>query len=270
LYYQGSWQLVLRPSKTIDTTPAALNIPFEEIHFDSSETGQPRLTGWWIPAISSSATGSLQSAPKFASDTILYLHDGTGSLSAATPTLGLLHSIGVSVFAIDYRGFGHSDASSHPTSETMARDASAALTYLTGTRHLAPDRVVPYGAGLGASLAVGLAKSHGELPAMIVDNPDPDPALTAVAAHSSGLVPIRLLYHEHFEIAGPLASLTTPKLLLSGGPNARASEDLEHLFRSAASPAMSVVLPRSDYQAAYTEALSRFLDQYLPGPPRSR
>jgi uncharacterized protein len=274
LYYQGSWQLVLRPSKTIDKTPAALNIPFEEVHFGASETGQPLLTGWWIPASATSAAGALESRPKHAGDTILYLHDGTGSLSSAVPTLGLLHSTGINIFAVDYRGFGQSDASSHPTSETMAADASAALSYLTATRHLAPDRVVPYGAGLGASLAVGLAKNHGELPAVILDNPDPDPTLTAIGAHPSRIVPIRLLYHEHFEIAGPLASLPTPKLLISGGPNARASERqaarLQPLFRSAASPAMSVVLPGAEYQAGYTEALSRFLDQDLPTTAGSR
>ena len=274
LYYQGSWQLVLRPSKVIDRTPATLNIPFEDVRFDASETGQPRLTGWWIPA--SPATGPEQPQPpaKYASDTILYLHDGTGSLSAAVPTLALLHAAGINIFALDYRGFGHSDASSHPTSPTMAADASAALSYLISTRHIPADAIVPYGTGLGGSLAAGLARNHGDLPALIVDNPDPEPTRTAIAAHPSGIVPIRLLYHEHFEIAGPLSSLPTPKLLIAGGPNARASEEqvrqLQTLFRSAANPAISVILPTQDYAQAYTAALSRFLDQYLPPAHPSR
>ena len=274
LYYQGSWQLVLRPSKTVDTTPGALNIPFEEVRFDSSETGQPRLTGWWIAATPSEGAGAFQSTAKYAADTVLYLHDGTGSLSSAVPTLGLLHSAGINVFAVDYRGFGHSDASSHPTSETMVADSEATLSYLVETRHLTADRIVAYGTGLGASLAVSLAKNHGAMPAVIVDNPDPDPTRTAIAAHPARVVPIRLLYHEHFEVAGPLASLPTPKLLISGGPNARNSGreagQVEALFRSAASPAISVVLPPADYKAAYGEALSRFLDQYLPAGGGSR
>ena len=274
LYYMGSWQLVLRPSRTIDRTPATVNIPFDEIHLDAEETGQPRLTGWWIPATTPAGTAALQTYPRHAADTILYLHDGTGSLSAAVPTLQLLHSAGISIFALDYRGFGQSDSSSHPTSGTMHEDSAAALRYLTGTRHITPDHIVLYGAGLGASLAVSLAKDHGELPALIVDNPDPDPTRTAIAAHPSGIVPVRWLYHEHFEIAGPLASLPTPKLLISGGPNARPSQEqtnrIQQMFRSASTPAISVALPPSDYQAAYTEALSRFLDQYLPAATPAR
>lgn len=277
LYYQGSWQLVLQPAKSVGQTPAALGIPFDEIRFDASETGQPRLTGWWLPA-STAPDGSphpdLRTLPRYAPDTILYLHDGTGSLSATLPTLNLLHAAGINVFAIDYRGFGESDPSVHPNSERMAADAAAALAYLTGTRHLPLPRIVPYGVGLGASLAARLAESHPELPAVILDNPDPDPVATAVGSHGSQLVPIRLLFHEQFDIAGPLRSLRTPKLLLAGGPNSRANhselDKVQSLYRTAASPSISVLLPTQDYAAAYGTALTRFLDQYLPaaGSPR--
>ena len=180
LYYQGSWQLVLHPSRTVPRTPATLGIPFEDVHFDASENGQPRLTGWWIPAGGTSARSALQAPASHQADTILYLHDGSGALSSTLPTLALLHSAGVNVFAIDYRGFGLSDNSSHPTSESMTADSAAALTYLTATRHLSPDHVIPYGAGLGGSLAVALARNHGEIPAVVVDNPDPDPTRTAI------------------------------------------------------------------------------------------
>lgn len=267
LYYQGSWQLVLRPSRTIDRTPAGLGIRFDEVRFDASQTGQPRLTGWWIPAAGSSEDTPGQTSPRYGGDTILYLHGGTGSLSAAVPTLALLHAAGINVFALDYRGYGKSDPSSHPNSESMTADSTAALTYLEATRHISGDRIVPYGSGLAGSLAVAIAKRHAELPAVIVDNPDPDPTQTAIAAHPSRLVPIRLLYHEHFDIAGPLNSLSTPKLLIEGGPDAPASVEqirqIELLFRSAATPKLTVALPASGYDRLYLDTLSRFLDQYL-------
>jgi len=47
LFYQGQWQLMLRPSKTITAVPQA---KYDEIHFDVTETGVPQLDGWWIPA----------------------------------------------------------------------------------------------------------------------------------------------------------------------------------------------------------------------------
>ncbi|GAC1420001.1 MAG: hypothetical protein NVSMB62_13460 [Acidobacteriaceae bacterium] len=268
LYYQGSWQLVLHPLRTIDQTPSAINLTFEDVHFDASATGQSRLTGWWIPAGPQVPQGASRSATELASDTVLYLHDGTGSLSQALPSLALLHAAGINVFAFDYRGFGRSDNSGHPTSATMAADASAALVYLTGTRHIPASHIVPHGSGLGASLALGLAQQHPELRAVILDNPDPDPTATAIAAHPSHIVPIRLLYHESFEIAGPLHTIATPKLLITGGPNARSTksnpERLSELFRNAASPYFSVDLPTHGPDAALVTALTRFLDQYLP------
>ena len=268
LYYQGSWQLVLHPVRTVDRTPTAINLPFEEVHFDASVTGQPRLTGWWIPAAQQPPQAALQTVPRFASDTVLYLHDGAGSLSETLPAIALLHTAGINVFAFDYRGFGRSDSSAHPNSASMAADASAALDYLTETRHISASRIVPDGAGLGASLALALVREHPELRAVILDNPNPDPTATAVSAHPSHIVPIRLLYHESFEIAGPLQSVSTPKLLIAGGPNTRQvkaeSAALPELFRKAASPRFSVELPVENPDAALLAALTRFLDQYLP------
>jgi pimeloyl-ACP methyl ester carboxylesterase len=262
LFYQGSWQLILHPSATVNRTPAAAGIAFSAVHFDSTETGQPRLTGWWIPAAQPSGFQSHNPAA-----TLLYLHDGVGSLSDTIPTLTLLHQTGLNIFAIDYRGFGASDSSLHPSAERMAQDTSAALDYLTATRHIPASSIVPYGAGLGAALAVNLAQAHHDLPAVILDNPNPDPASAAIAAHPSDPVPVRLLFGNQFNIATPLATLSTPKLLISGGPSDPGEQSnqnqLAALFNHAASPRITVTLPQASSNQTYLDALSRFLDQYL-------
>jgi hypothetical protein len=269
LVYQGEWQFLLHPAHTIDRTPASVGLDYADVRFGAMDTGQPRLTGWWIPAESalpSNSLPSLQPIPKYAAFTVLYLHDGSGSLSSTIPALARLHRAGLNVFAIDYRGFGASDASVHPSDTRMAEDAAAALDYLTSTRHIPARDLIPYGAGLGASLAVELAHSHPELPAVIVDNPDPDPASTAAMSHPSHIIPIRLLFGKSFEIAGPIASLASPKLLIAGGPAAANTihdlNQLQIMFQQAASPRFTVMLPPGDDQG-YQTALSRFLDQYL-------
>jgi pimeloyl-ACP methyl ester carboxylesterase len=272
LFYQGSWQLILHPTPTVDRTPATAGLAFSTVHFDSTETGQPRLTGWWIPAAQPSG---FQSSDPTA--TLLYLHDGSGSLSDTLSTLTLLHQTGLNIFAIDYRGFGASDSSLHPSAERMAQDTSAALDYLTATRHINANSIVPYGTGLGAALAVNLAQAHHDLPAVILDNPNPDPASAAVAAHPSDPVPVRLLFGDQFNIARPLATLSTPKLLIAGGPSSLATQSdqykLATLFTHAASPHITVTLPPASSNQTYLDALSRFLDQYLhqtnPSPPIS-
>jgi uncharacterized protein len=258
LFYQGDWQLVLHPSRTVAQTPASLGVPFEAVRFDASETGQPRLTAWQIPA----APGG-----KYAGFTVLYLHDGAGSLGDAVPALALLHSAGINVFAIDYRGFGLSDASSHPTQTSMAEDSAAALAYLTATRHIPASAILLCGAGLGASLAVSLAHSHPEVPAIILEDPNPDPTATALAANSSNFIPVRVLFHQRFEIAAALSTLTTPKLLIAGGGGSPANitdlRAMQALFKQAASPSFSLTLPMAGYDEAYRTGLTRFLDQYL-------
>jgi pimeloyl-ACP methyl ester carboxylesterase len=270
LVYQGAWQLVLHPVRTVDRTPASVGLEYSDIRFGAADTGQPCLTGWWIPAQSAPPPGSppsLQAVPKYAAVTVLYLHDGSGSLSSTIPALARLHSAGVNVFAFDYRGFGASDASVHPSDVRMSEDAAAALDYLTATRHIPTRNLIPYGTGLGASLAANLARSHFELPAVILDNPDPDPATTAATSHPSHILPIRILFGKSFAIAEPLATLATPKLLIAGGPEAAGStrdlNQLQTLFRTADSPKITVTLPPGDRQGDYKAALSRFLDQYL-------
>jgi uncharacterized protein len=258
LFYQGSWQLILHPSHTADRTPEAVGLAYSTVHFDSTDTGQPRLTGWWIPV----------TPQRNAAFTILYLHDGSGSLSDTIPTLLRLHQTGLNIFAIDYRGFGASDSPAHPSAERMGEDTSAALDYLTGTRHLQASSIVPFGTGLGAALAANLALAHHDLPSVILDNPNPDPASAAIAAHPSDPVPVRLLFGDQFNIAKPLAALTTPKLLIAGGPAsvgaASNQQQLAALFAQAASPRVTVTLPSTNDDSAYQEELSQFLDQFLP------
>jgi pimeloyl-ACP methyl ester carboxylesterase len=262
LYSHGEWQLLLHPSHTVTQTPASAGIGYSEIRFGAAETGQPRLAGWWIPANSSPGA-----APRYAGVTVLYLHDGSGSLSDSVSALAILHRIGMNVFAIDYRGFGASDTSANPSEARMSEDAAAALEYLVSTLHIPAKEIVPYGTGLGASLAARLAQAHPELPAVILDNPVPD-AGSVAATQSPRFIPARLLFGHPFDIAGPLATLGTPKLLIAGGPNSSSSASdpvtSQDRFRHAANPSSAVALPPTGGETQYQAALQRFLDQYLP------
>jgi hypothetical protein len=262
LYFHGEWQLLLHPAHTIGHSPASAGLDYSESRFGAAETGQPRLTGWWIPADSSPGF-----EPRYAGGTVLYLHDGSGSLSDSVSALANLHRIGLNVFAIDYRGFGASDNSSNPSEARMSEDAAAALEYLVSTRHIPAAEIVPYGSGLGASLAAHLAQAHPELPAVILDNPVPDVGSVA-AEKSPRFIPARLLFGHPFDIASPLATLGTPKLLIAGGPNssssASGSDAPRDLFRHAANPSSALTLPPAGGETQYQAALQRFLDQYLP------
>ena len=73
---------------------------------------------------------------------------------------------------------------------------------------------------------------------------------------------MRLLFHERFPLAAPLASLQTPKLLIAD-PKAPRPET----FTTAAAPRITVTLA-SRSGPLFDEAITRFLDQYLSEPSR--
>ena len=251
LIYQGSWQLMLHPSAKIDATPAST---FQSVRFDAATTGTPRLSGWWIPADSSTTR------------TILFLHDGAGSLSSNADELNLLRTAGVNLFAIDYLGFGQSEGP-HPTEARMGEDTAAALDYLVNTRHIPATQIIPYGVGLGAVLATNLATGHPEIPAVILDNPDPMAFTRATSDRKSSFLPMRSLMQEHFDIATVIKTLKTPKLLLADSPEGFDPDRIvaNHvLFRAAPDPKMAVTFNHQGPQGAtYTQSVNRFLDEYL-------
>ena len=259
LIYQGSWQLILHPKTG---APDKIDLVYQDIRFDAAATGKPRLDAWWIPADAR------------ATKTILFLHDGSGSLSDNSYELRLLHSTGVNIFAIDYRGYGQSDGP-HPTESRMAEDTAAALDYLVNTRHIPAVQIVPYGVGLGAVLAANLAAAHAEISAVILDNPDSLAFTRAITGRKSSFLPMRMLMQEHFDIATPLKTLKTPKLLLADGPQGFDKNRVatnQALFKSAPDPKMAVTFNNdfpndvylSDSARAYVQAVDRFLDEYVP------
>jgi pimeloyl-ACP methyl ester carboxylesterase len=247
LFYQGQWQLVLHPTRTSTAPTSIAGIPYQLIRFGPDESATPQLIGWWIPSTPDA---------RYAHTTILFLPGGDGSLADSIPTLAALHNIGLNVFAFDYRGYGQS-SSTHPSQQNMIHDADSAWQYLTNSRAIPEQQIVPYGTGIGASLATQLAASHTAIPALILDAPHADLLEAAQGDPRSRLIPLGLLFHEHFPLIAPLSTLKTPKLLLSR------STSSDPAFHTAADPRLTVELPTPS-DPLYSQSLTRFLDQYLP------
>ncbi|HWZ50599.1 MAG TPA: alpha/beta fold hydrolase [Granulicella sp.] len=265
LFYQGEWQLVLHPSRSTPAPASIADSPFEIIQFGLKASATPQLTGWWLPA----APGS-----RYAASTVLYLTSGDGSLadaqSAAIPTLAALHTAGINVFAFDYRGYGQS-LSTHPNQRRMQQDADLAWQYLTGLRSLPPSQIVLFGTGVGAALATELAAQHPQIPALILQNPRPGIFDSVSTDPRTKLLPLRLLFHDRFEITQPLSTLATPKLFLlceTPHPADKNLPALQDLIHRAATPKVNANLHPADFDGPlYREEITRFLDQYLPTPP---
>src|ERR1700722_9879627 len=246
LFWQGQWQLVFKPSRTITATPSSVGWKYDEIRFDSTETGILQLNGWWIPADHASA------------NTLIFLHDGSGSLSDTLPQLEGLHKLGLNVFAFDYRGFGKS-VNIHPSQASTYEDADAAWRYLTDTRHLSPSTIVLDGVGLGAAIGAETARRHPQAAAVILEDPKP-PILDSLEFDArTRLMPIRLLFHDRFDPTKTLASLRTPKLMLypaQGGSGL--------YYDQAAEPKERATVTDLFRNENYLPYLRSFLGKYLP------
>jgi hypothetical protein len=139
----------------------------------------------------------------------------------------------------------------------MTEDTDAAFLYLRDTRSIPETRIIPFGVGLGSSLAATLATAHPAIPAAIFEPPWKSPINEVLADPRTRLLPVHALFHETFPL-NTLSTLNTPKLLL-----------IEAIAGIRRDPLPPIADPKFtlDFQSANTPslaaAISRFLDQYL-------
>ncbi len=249
LFYQGQWQLLFHPSRAISATPSSVGLAFDDIRFDVTDAGIPRLDGWWIPASANSP-----SAP-----TILFLHGARGSLSDCVPALAALRNLGVNVFAIDYQGFGHS-AGRHPTERLLNSDAAASWTYLTGTRHIPARMIVVYGDGVGATLSARLAARF--TPAgVILQDPNPPARQIFLSDARARILPLFLLQKEFLNPTAELARGHAPLLFLDLDARSGPSRAWQ-LYESSSNPKQYDDLRVRP--GAWLVTVRRFLSEVLP------
>jgi pimeloyl-ACP methyl ester carboxylesterase len=216
LFWQGSWQLLYHPTATVAQTPAGVGLAFEAIRFASDDAGQPRLSGWWIPASHDANFDALTA--RFNRYTVVYLHGRDGNLSNTLDTLAMLHEAGVNVLAFDYRGYGQSRFA-RPSETHWRDDAGWTLNYLTGTRHVAAGSIVLYGDELGANLALEVATRHPELAGVVLQEPILDPEAEIFSDPRASLVPARLLMRDRFDLKAAATKLGVPSLWLEQAAN---------------------------------------------------
>lgn len=233
LFWQGSWQLLYHPSSTVARTPAGVGLAFDPVAFAITDTGEPRLQGWWIPAGPSSRY------------TVLYLHGQDGNLGDTLGGLARLHGAGVNVLAFDYRGYGQSQFA-HPSEARWRQDAERALQYLTATRHIDPGSIVLDGSGLGANLALELAAAHPELAGVVLESPLDAPVNAIFRDPRARLVPAHMLVSDRFDLDAPATALSIPSLwVFQNPPEQSGSQESSRAFQKVTATKMQVWLTSS-------------------------
>jgi len=175
-----------------------------------------RLHAWYFPHPQAKAT-------------ILHLHGNAGNLGDRRELVRDLQALGVSVLAIDYRGYGRSGGS--PGEAGLYIDARTAYDWLIG--RTSADRIVIHGESLGGGPACELA-STVPCGGLILQS-----TFTRAPDMASRVLPLfpKFLVRTRFDNLAKVAKISCRKLFL----HSRADEIIpfemgEKLFAAAAEP----------------------------------
>lgn len=243
----------------------------EEMELSSPAFGDSQnIHAWWWPS-------DQRDAPA-----ILYLHGSRWNLTGHLFRLEQIRSLGFSVLAIDYRGFGQS-VGELPSEASVYEDARIAWDRLKALQPDADKRLI-YGHSLGGAVAVDLAaelgreaERRGEAPgarALIVESTFTNLADIATEVADTPW-PVRWVVSQKFDSIGKIDQVGMPLLLVHGTADqyvpARFSEEL---FTAAQDPKQLLLIEGGNHnnamrvgRHAYTEAIHDLLA--APGEQRA-
>ena len=143
LLYLFQPKFVYFPLSGIDYTPDMAGLAYEDIYFETEDNIE--LNAWFIPVAG-------------AEKTLLFFHGNGGNISHRLDSLKIFHELGLSVFIIDYRGYGQSQGTT--SEQGTYRDAEAAWRYLTKSRGISDKDIIVFGRSMGAAVATWLANQY--------------------------------------------------------------------------------------------------------------
>lgn len=134
----AEWFLFLPDRSDPGDPPAIAGIEGRNVGLEA-EDGVP-IHGWWWEV-------------EPAGPAVLFFHGNAGNIAGRVSTAAGLVRRGVSVFLLEYRGYGASEGS--PSEDGILRDGRAGLDWVVD-RVRGPERVVLYGRSLGGVVAASL------------------------------------------------------------------------------------------------------------------
>ncbi len=243
-------RLLYFPLRSMAVTPAAAGLEFEEVWLTTGDG--VRIFGWYVPA-----AGSRRA--------LLFFHGNGGNISHRLDSIAQFQRLGLNVFIIDYRGYGHSEG--RPTEAGTTLDAAAAWRYLVEQRGFAPEQIVIFGRSLGGAVAAGLAEQQRP-GALILES-----TFTSVpdmAARQFPFLPVRQLSRLHYNTRERLARIDAPVLIIHS-PNDEVIP-FEHgraLFATAGQPKEFLQIDGGHNDGflisagVYEPAVAAFINRYL-------
>jgi fermentation-respiration switch protein FrsA (DUF1100 family) len=198
-------------------------------HWFKAEDGT-RLHAWFVQA--KSPVGIL-----------LYFHGNAGNLANRSEKIRRLRNAGLSVFIIDYRGYGRSEGSA--TEDGVYQDARAAYDYLQSLPGIDSLSIIVHGTSLGGAVAADLAVNR-PIKAMILESTFS--SASDVAAIAYPFLPARFMMRTRLDSESKLPSIQIPLLFIHGSDDSIIPIRLgRKLFESAREPKVFHEIPGADH-----------------------
>ena len=216
------------------------------IEFDSKVTSQPaKLHGLWAVSEDHPTDGPV----------LLYLHGARWNVEGSAPRIDRMRSLGFSVLAIDYRGFGKSTPGL-PSEEMAYEDARAAWDWLARKY---PDRPrFIFGHSLGGAVAIDLASQVDDERGTIVEG-----TFTSIPDVASsfkwGWLPVGPLITQRFESVRKVAKVGSPLLVVHGDSDNLINMDLgKKLYEAAQGRKRFLLVEGGSHHSTMSMGLAKY------------
>ena len=190
-------RLTFYPSAGLDEHPEDYKLAYEEILLEPAGGGT--VHGWYFPAAE-------ENAP-----VLVVFHGNAGNISHRLFWLAPFVQHGCGALLFDYRGYGNSRG--RPSEKGFQQEATTLWDYLVESRGLAARRLVLFGRSLGSAPAAYLAAER-PVGGLILEGAFGCGA--DMARQIFGFLPMHLFSKNRWEIAGALARVRVPTLIIHG------------------------------------------------------
>jgi fermentation-respiration switch protein FrsA (DUF1100 family) len=187
-------QLIYLPQRSLANTPADVDLPYNEHQLVSSDN--VTFPVWEIPA-----SGDVE---------IVFFHGNAENISHNLDTYRILNQLGVTVWAVEYRGY--LKATGTPTEQGITLDLRTLSEFLRNRRGSGQGRLlVAMGRSLGGAVAAKFADLHG-VEALILESTFT--SMKAMARRSFFWLPVGLILREHYQTLDLVPAIECPILVI--------------------------------------------------------
>ncbi|AFG37453.1 alpha/beta hydrolase [Spirochaeta africana] len=175
-------------------TPDQLGLEWESIQLEARDGVE--LDAWWVRA-------------PVARGALVFFHGNAGNISHRLESIRQFTDLGLSVFIIDYRGYGRSQG--RPSEEGTALDARAAWDWMQRYSGYPAEQTVIFGRSLGAAVAAELARDVQSAAVILESSFRSVPAL---ARSLYPWLPVGLLLRYDYPVEQYVAEIDAPLLVI--------------------------------------------------------